>query len=300
MPIGILAGKAQFMDALDGGTWRYGDDLVPEAAATFVAGTFVRHPLALAAAKAVLLHLQAEGPALQERLAGRMGGLVECPQPRPRTARPGDARRRLFELVPVSACAAEGRSPRCSGRRCDCLACIAQEGFPASSPPRTATPISRRSRTPSPAVARCPGGRRHPGRRRTRPGPSPRGTGRRRLGAAHRAAIRDPDGGADGRGRLLHLQRIGQHRARWSRSTRPRPRDRAECGGSPVMTRCAAASAAATSACIFAARLALDLQVARRQRRARSRRRACAAFVAADGAHAVRPMEPGRWCVQRW
>lgn len=76
MPIGILGGKAQFMDALDGGTWRYGDDSVPESAATFVAGTFVRHPLALAAAKAVLLHLKAEGPALQERLAGRMDGLV--------------------------------------------------------------------------------------------------------------------------------------------------------------------------------------------------------------------------------
>lgn len=77
MPIGVLAGKAEYMDALDGGTWRYGDDSVPEAAATFVAGTFVRHPLALAAAKAVLLHLQAEGPALQERLAGRMGQLVD-------------------------------------------------------------------------------------------------------------------------------------------------------------------------------------------------------------------------------
>lgn len=77
MPIGILAGRRKFMDALDGGMWRYGDESVPEAAATFVAGTFVRHPLALAAAKAVLLHLKAEGPALQERLAHRMGGLVE-------------------------------------------------------------------------------------------------------------------------------------------------------------------------------------------------------------------------------
>jgi amino acid adenylation domain-containing protein len=76
MPIGILAGKARYMDALDGGMWRYGDDSVPEAAVTFVAGTFVRHPLALAATKAVLLHLQAEGPVLQERLAGRMGKLV--------------------------------------------------------------------------------------------------------------------------------------------------------------------------------------------------------------------------------
>ena len=77
MPIGILAGKARFMDALDGGMWRYGDDSAPEIAPTFFAGTFVRHPLVLAAAKAVLLHLAAEGPALQERLSARMGGLVE-------------------------------------------------------------------------------------------------------------------------------------------------------------------------------------------------------------------------------
>ena len=76
LPIGVLAGKARFMDALDGGMWRFGDASVPEAATTFVAGTFVRHPLALAAAKAVLLHLKAEGPALQERLADRMGKLV--------------------------------------------------------------------------------------------------------------------------------------------------------------------------------------------------------------------------------
>ncbi|TAJ27355.1 MAG: amino acid adenylation domain-containing protein [Reyranella sp.] len=77
MPIGILAGKARFMDALDGGMWRYGDDSIPETAPTFFAGTFVRHPLALAACKAVLLHLKAEGPALQEALAARMGGLVQ-------------------------------------------------------------------------------------------------------------------------------------------------------------------------------------------------------------------------------
>ncbi|MGQ0584653.1 MAG: aminotransferase class III-fold pyridoxal phosphate-dependent enzyme, partial [Reyranella sp.] len=77
MPIGILAGKARFMDALDGGMWRYGDDSVPETAPTFFAGTFVRHPLALAAAKSVLLHLKAEGPALQERLAERTGRLVD-------------------------------------------------------------------------------------------------------------------------------------------------------------------------------------------------------------------------------
>ena len=76
MPIGILAGKARFMDALDGGMWRYGDDSIPETAPTFFAGTFVRHPLALAATKAVLLKLKEQGSGLQERLAKRMGDLV--------------------------------------------------------------------------------------------------------------------------------------------------------------------------------------------------------------------------------
>src|SRR6185312_13050657 len=76
MPIGVLAGKARFMDALDGGQWRYGDDSFPEVAPTFFAGTFVRHPLVLAAARAVLRHLEAEGPALQERLTARTQALV--------------------------------------------------------------------------------------------------------------------------------------------------------------------------------------------------------------------------------
>jgi amino acid adenylation domain-containing protein len=84
MPIGVLAGKAAFMDALDGGMWQYGDDSCPEVGVTFFAGTFVRHPLALAAAEAVLEHLKASGPGLQERLtarttefAGRLNGLFE-------------------------------------------------------------------------------------------------------------------------------------------------------------------------------------------------------------------------------
>ena len=54
------------------------------------------------------------------------------------------------------------RSPRCSGRRCACSASTCRKAFPASSRPRTATPTSRRSRAPS-HVARCAGGRRHPG-----------------------------------------------------------------------------------------------------------------------------------------
>ncbi|GAC1702706.1 MAG: hypothetical protein NVS9B4_08670 [Candidatus Acidiferrum sp.] len=77
MPIGVLAGKSKYMDALDGGMWEYGDDSYPEVGVTFMAGTFVRHPLALAACAAVLKHLKEQGPGLQERLNKRTGELVK-------------------------------------------------------------------------------------------------------------------------------------------------------------------------------------------------------------------------------
>ena len=67
-PIGVIAGKRDYMDALDGGAWQYGDESMPTVGVTYFAGTFVRHPLALAAAKAALQHLKDSGPALQEQL----------------------------------------------------------------------------------------------------------------------------------------------------------------------------------------------------------------------------------------
>lgn len=75
-PIGVIAGKREFMDALDGGQWDYGDDSVPTVGVTYFAGTFVRHPLALAAANAVLEEMQRQGPALQERLNARMAAMA--------------------------------------------------------------------------------------------------------------------------------------------------------------------------------------------------------------------------------
>jgi len=76
LPIGIIAGKERFMDALDGGPWNYGDSSIPEAGVTYFAGTFVRHPLALAAAHAVLNHLETSGIALYEELNARTAKLV--------------------------------------------------------------------------------------------------------------------------------------------------------------------------------------------------------------------------------
>ena len=68
LSIGAIVGKRKYMDALDGGHWQFGDDSIPEVGVTYFAGTFVRHPLALAASKASLTHLKNQGPALQEKL----------------------------------------------------------------------------------------------------------------------------------------------------------------------------------------------------------------------------------------
>ena len=68
LPIGVIAGRREFMDALDGGAWQYGDDSIPSVGVTYFAGTFVRHPLALAAAHASLSHLKQRGPDLQRGL----------------------------------------------------------------------------------------------------------------------------------------------------------------------------------------------------------------------------------------
>ncbi len=76
-PIGVIAGKREYMDALDGGHWEYGDDSIPTVGVTYFAGTFVRHPLALVAAKAVLEHLDREGPELQAALTRSTAAMVD-------------------------------------------------------------------------------------------------------------------------------------------------------------------------------------------------------------------------------
>ncbi|MCP1386526.1 polyketide synthase [Runella salmonicolor] len=77
LPIGAIAGKKAFMDALDGGFWQYGDESIPEAGVTYFAGTFVRHPLALAAAKASLEYMKEKGAALQNELNEKTVYLVQ-------------------------------------------------------------------------------------------------------------------------------------------------------------------------------------------------------------------------------
>jgi acyl transferase domain-containing protein/glutamate-1-semialdehyde aminotransferase len=76
LPIGVVAGTSKYMDALDGGGWQFGDDSIPEVGVTYFAGTFVRHPLALAAAKAVLTHLKQSGSSLQQQLNAKTDRFV--------------------------------------------------------------------------------------------------------------------------------------------------------------------------------------------------------------------------------
>ncbi len=76
LPLGMVAGKALYMDAIDGGAWNYGDKSYPRATQTFFAGTYFKHPLLMAGVRAVFNHLREEGPQLQERLNARTDQLV--------------------------------------------------------------------------------------------------------------------------------------------------------------------------------------------------------------------------------
>src|SRR5262249_39363306 len=66
-PFGVVAGDRRFMGALDGGQWEYGGASTPQVGVTFLAGTFVPHPLPPAAAPAGLTHLAHGGPGPQRR-----------------------------------------------------------------------------------------------------------------------------------------------------------------------------------------------------------------------------------------
>ncbi|MFH0787678.1 MAG: amino acid adenylation domain-containing protein [Pseudomonadota bacterium] len=77
MPISMVAGSARFLDAVDGGFWRYGDDSKPEKEVTFFGGTFCRHPLAMAASLSALRYMEGQGPALQEAVNRKTDRLAE-------------------------------------------------------------------------------------------------------------------------------------------------------------------------------------------------------------------------------
>jgi len=71
MPIGVIAGKARFIDYIDGGAWQYGDRSGPQSAMIYFGGTFCRNPATMAATHAALTVMKEEGPALQQRVTAR-------------------------------------------------------------------------------------------------------------------------------------------------------------------------------------------------------------------------------------
>ncbi|MFH9298157.1 MupA/Atu3671 family FMN-dependent luciferase-like monooxygenase [Streptomyces sp. NPDC017520] len=77
LPIGAVAGRADLLDGVDGGFWRYGEPGGPSRETTFIGGTYMQHPLSMAAARAVLTHLTERGPGLQSGLNARTQALAD-------------------------------------------------------------------------------------------------------------------------------------------------------------------------------------------------------------------------------
>ncbi len=66
LPIGVVAGRREMMDFIDGGWWKFGDLSYPSSDMVFFAGTFCKHPLSMAAANAVVKEMIQRGAGLQE------------------------------------------------------------------------------------------------------------------------------------------------------------------------------------------------------------------------------------------
>src|SRR5579864_1640896 len=77
MPIGIIAGRDEYLGGIDGGLWDYGDTSYPQSDQVIFAGTFCKHPLTMAACDAVLTHLRQSGPELQLNLNARATRFID-------------------------------------------------------------------------------------------------------------------------------------------------------------------------------------------------------------------------------
>ncbi|WP_189341135.1 MupA/Atu3671 family FMN-dependent luciferase-like monooxygenase [Streptomyces sp. EAG2] len=77
LPMAAVAGRREFLDLVDGGSWVDGWRIPGETALTFTAGTYANHPLALAASRAVLGHVRENGPQLYKELNERSEAMIE-------------------------------------------------------------------------------------------------------------------------------------------------------------------------------------------------------------------------------
>ncbi|MFC5498084.1 aminotransferase class III-fold pyridoxal phosphate-dependent enzyme [Caenimonas terrae] len=77
LPIGVVAGRRELLAGIDGGLWQYGDGSFPAAQTTFFAGTFNKHPLAMASARAVLHEIRRNGAPAYDALNGRTARMAQ-------------------------------------------------------------------------------------------------------------------------------------------------------------------------------------------------------------------------------
>lgn len=68
LPIGVVVGKAKYLDVIDGGFWNYEDQSYPETDRTFFVGTYNQHPLVIPVVNTVLKQLKKLGNQLQDEL----------------------------------------------------------------------------------------------------------------------------------------------------------------------------------------------------------------------------------------
>lgn len=76
MPIGVIAGDADFMAPIDGGRWRQGDAGLPQRPSMVFSGTFSKQPMAMAMAQHMIGYLRKESPRLQNTLTARTAELA--------------------------------------------------------------------------------------------------------------------------------------------------------------------------------------------------------------------------------
>ena len=126
-----------------------------KSAPTFFAGTFVRHPLVLAAARATIRYMKHEGPALQGRLAERTAELVD--EINADLARRGiSTRAETFSSWFHISFGAEHHLASLFYPLARSLGLHIQEGYPCFLTTRTAKPTSRSSlRCSSSRSTRC-------------------------------------------------------------------------------------------------------------------------------------------------
>ncbi|MCT2582335.1 type I polyketide synthase [Actinophytocola gossypii] len=76
MPIGVIAGDAEFMAPIDGGRWRQGE--LPQRPSMVFSGTFSKQPMAMAVAQHMIGYLKKVSPRLQADLNRRTADLAEA------------------------------------------------------------------------------------------------------------------------------------------------------------------------------------------------------------------------------